>query len=46
LIYVIGGMLTPSFFCLVLISFSGYYPPDHSIVTGGPDNLESFEALL
>jgi len=24
----------------------GYYPPDHSIVTGGPDNLESFEALL
>ncbi|KAL0960902.1 hypothetical protein HGRIS_005911 [Hohenbuehelia grisea] len=24
----------------------GYYPPDHSIVTGGPNNLESFEALL
>ena len=25
---------------------SGYYPPDHSIVTGGPDTLDSFEALL
>jgi len=24
----------------------GYYPPDHSIVTGGPDTLDSFEALL
>jgi len=24
----------------------GYYPPDHSIVTGGPNNLDSFEALL
>ncbi|KAK7464759.1 hypothetical protein VKT23_005966 [Stygiomarasmius scandens] len=24
----------------------GYYPPDHSIVTGEPDNLDSFEALL
>lgn len=24
----------------------GYYPPDHSIVTGGPNVLDSFEALL
>jgi len=24
----------------------GYYPPDHSIVTGGPNNFDSFEALL
>ncbi|KAF9562155.1 hypothetical protein CPC08DRAFT_706880 [Agrocybe pediades] len=24
----------------------GYYPPEHSIVTGGPDSLDSFEALL
>ncbi|THU91477.1 hypothetical protein K435DRAFT_863395 [Dendrothele bispora CBS 962.96] len=24
----------------------GYYPPDHSIVTGEPENLDSFEALL
>ncbi|KAJ3544321.1 hypothetical protein NMY22_g2822 [Coprinellus aureogranulatus] len=24
----------------------GYYPPDHSIVTGGPESFESFEALL
>lgn len=24
----------------------GYYPPDHSIVTGGPSSLDSFEALL
>ena len=24
----------------------GYYPPDHTIVTGGLDNFESFEALL
>lgn len=24
----------------------GYYPPDHSIVTAGPNNLDSFEALL
>ncbi|PPQ69306.1 hypothetical protein CVT24_001672 [Panaeolus cyanescens] len=24
----------------------GYYPPDHSIVTGGPANFDSFEALL
>lgn len=24
----------------------GYYPPDHSIVTGGSNNLDSFEALL
>jgi hypothetical protein len=24
----------------------GYYPPDHSIVTGGPSNFDSFEALL
>jgi hypothetical protein len=25
---------------------AGYYPPDHSIVTGGPSSLDSFEALL
>lgn len=24
----------------------GYYPPDHSIVTGGPSNFDSFETLL
>ncbi|KAK0488052.1 hypothetical protein EDD18DRAFT_1191931 [Armillaria luteobubalina] len=24
----------------------GYYPPDHSIVTGEPNNFDSFEALL
>ncbi|KAF9265344.1 hypothetical protein L218DRAFT_1075924 [Marasmius fiardii PR-910] len=24
----------------------GYYPPDHNIVTGDPDTLDSFEALL
>lgn len=24
----------------------GYYPPDHTIVTGGLENFESFEALL
>jgi len=24
----------------------GYYPPEHSIVTGGPNNFDSFEALL
>ncbi|KAJ8080963.1 hypothetical protein PM082_017798 [Marasmius tenuissimus] len=24
----------------------GYYPPDHHIVTGDPDTLDSFEALL
>jgi len=24
----------------------GYYPPDHTIVTGGPNNFDSFEALL
>ncbi|KAJ2925561.1 hypothetical protein H1R20_g11535, partial [Candolleomyces eurysporus] len=24
----------------------GYYPPDHNIVTGGPESFESFEALL
>ncbi|KAF9468743.1 hypothetical protein BDZ94DRAFT_1294288 [Collybia nuda] len=24
----------------------GYYPPNHSIVTGGPNSLDSFEALL
>ncbi|KAJ7600406.1 hypothetical protein C8J56DRAFT_910161 [Mycena floridula] len=24
----------------------GYYPPDHTIVTGEPNNLDSFEALL
>lgn len=24
----------------------GYYPPDHSIVTGGSNNFDSFEALL
>ncbi|RDB16059.1 hypothetical protein Hypma_003479 [Hypsizygus marmoreus] len=24
----------------------GYYPPDHTIVTGGPNSLDSFEALL
>ncbi|KAF9532385.1 hypothetical protein CPB83DRAFT_677055 [Crepidotus variabilis] len=24
----------------------GYYPPDHNIVTGGPANFDSFEALL
>lgn len=24
----------------------GYYPPDHSIVTGGSNILDSFEALL
>lgn len=24
----------------------GYYPPDHNIVTGGPNTLDSFEALL
>ena len=29
-----------------LITLIGYYPPDHSIVTGGPNNLDSFEALL
>lgn len=53
LIYVIGGELTffsgRKILLLILIDFSfgvGYYPPDHSIVTGGPDNLESFEALL
>jgi hypothetical protein len=29
-----------------LLTTLGYYPPDHSIVTGGPNNLDSFEALL
>ena len=24
----------------------GYYPPDHTIVTGGPESFQSFEALL
>jgi len=24
----------------------GYYPPEHTIVTGGPNNFDSFEALL
>ncbi|KAF9448794.1 hypothetical protein P691DRAFT_775161 [Macrolepiota fuliginosa MF-IS2] len=39
----IGGPGSRTFLIYVI---GGYYPPDHSIVTGGPDNLESFEALL
>lgn len=50
LIYVIGGKYPPLCFSLIVyeidLFYIGYYPPDHSIVTGGPDNLESFEALL
>ena len=55
LIYVIGGpyFLSPIIIIYLfdngLIDFFmslGYYPPDHSIVTGGPNNLDSFEALL
>ncbi len=46
LIYVIGGR----FPILCGLRFTdnrvGYYPPDHSIVTGEPNNLDSFEALL
>ncbi|EKM75523.1 hypothetical protein AGABI1DRAFT_116356 [Agaricus bisporus var. burnettii JB137-S8] len=38
-----GGPGSRTFLIYVI---GGYYPPDHSIVTGGPDNLESFEALL
>lgn len=40
---VIGGPGSRTFLIYVI---GGYYPPDHSIVTGGPDNMESFEALL
>lgn len=48
LIYVIGG----KHFFYILIGLQsqarlqGYYPPDHNIVTGGSDILDSFEALL
>lgn len=39
--------LTPSGSRTFLIYvIGGYYPPDHSIVTGGPNNFDSFEALL
>ena len=55
LIYVIGGLyfLLACFYYLFIryrindfFMSVGYYPPDHSIVTGGPNNLDSFEALL
>jgi hypothetical protein len=47
LIYVIGGEFVDmaAVVCQLLTTL-GYYPPDHSIVTGGPNNLDSFEALL
>jgi hypothetical protein len=56
LIYVIGGLyfllayfhsdIASSLINDFLFKLVGYYPPDHSIVTGGPNNLDSFEALL
>lgn len=38
-----GGAGSRTFLIYVI---GGYYPPDHSIVTGGPESFESFEALL
>jgi hypothetical protein len=48
LIYVIGGGCSSSFNASFIDPHFGlgYYPPDHSIVTGGPSSLDSFEALL
>ena len=46
LIYVIGGEFSLSLSGNELICDLGYYPPDHNIVTGGPNILDSFEALL
>jgi len=37
---------TPGSRTFLIYVIGGYYPPDHSIVTGGPNNLDSFEALL
>ncbi|TFK38964.1 hypothetical protein BDQ12DRAFT_682787 [Crucibulum laeve] len=38
-----GGPASRTFLIYVI---GGYYPPDHTIVTGGPNSFESFEALL
>ncbi|TFK69550.1 hypothetical protein BDN72DRAFT_897220 [Pluteus cervinus] len=37
---------TPGSRTFLIYVIGGYYPPDHSIVTGGPNNLDTFEALL
>jgi len=37
---------TPGSRTFLIYVIGGYYPPDHTIVTGGPNNLDSFEALL
>ncbi|KAF8802148.1 hypothetical protein BYT27DRAFT_7341509 [Phlegmacium glaucopus] len=40
------SVTTPGSRTFLIYVIGGYYPPDHTIVTGGPNNLDSFEALL
>lgn len=40
------SLATPGSRTFLIYVIGGYYPPDHTIVTGGPNNLDSFEALL
>ncbi|KDR73436.1 hypothetical protein GALMADRAFT_251097 [Galerina marginata CBS 339.88] len=39
-------LVAPGSRTFLIYVIGGYYPPDHSIVTGGPNILDSFEALL
>ncbi|KAF8874636.1 hypothetical protein CPB84DRAFT_1853542 [Gymnopilus junonius] len=39
-------LMAPGSRTFLIYVIGGYYPPDHSIVTGGPNILDSFEALL
>ncbi|KAH9483763.1 putative RING finger protein C4G3.12c [Psilocybe cubensis] len=39
-------LIAPGSRTFLIYVIGGYYPPDHSIVTGGPNILDSFEALL